>query len=114
MTRVKRGVISLKRRRNVLKQTKGFRSARKSKERAAREAIVHAGNHAFAHRRDKKNDFRKLWQTRITAGLRDTDLSYSAFMGRLKKKNILLNRKMLAELAQKHADVFKKIVAEVQ
>ena len=70
MTRVKKGVNALKSRRNILRQVKGYRFARSKKERAANEAIVHAGSYAFAHRRDKKNDFRKLWNVRINAALR--------------------------------------------
>ena len=114
MTRIKRGTISLKRRRNLLKQVKGFRFGRSTKERQAREAIYHAGNHAFAHRRKKKNDFRQLWQTQINAAVRREGLSYSVFMGSLKKNNIGLNRKMLAELAEHNTDTFKKVVAKVQ
>ncbi len=83
MTRVKGGVTTLKARRNVLKKTKGYRHGRKNKERAAYEAIVHAGTYAFAHRRDKKNDFRKLWQIKINAALPKT-ISYSRFIGEMK------------------------------
>ena len=70
MTRVKKGVNALKTRRNVLKQAKGFRFGRGTKERAATEALFHAGTYAFAHRRDKKGDMRKLWNVRINAALR--------------------------------------------
>ena len=69
MARVKGGKISAKRRRNILSQVKGYRFARSKKERAAKEAIFHAGKYAFAHRRDKKNDFKRLWNVRINAGL---------------------------------------------
>ncbi len=69
MTRIKRGTTSLKRRKNILSQTKGFRFGRSTKERQAREAIAHAGSHAFAHRRDKKNDARRLWTVQINAML---------------------------------------------
>ncbi len=114
MTRVKRGTISNKTRRNVLKQTKGYRFGRSTKERQAYEAIVHAGSHAFAHRRDKKGDFRRLWNVKINAGIRALENavipSYSKFIGALKKKNIDLNRKMLAELAEFHPTVFVKVV----
>ncbi len=113
MTRVKRGKISTKRRRNVLSRTKGFRNARKSKERQAHEALVHAGVYAFAHRRDKKNDFRMLWQTRISAGLAPHSISYSKFMGLVHKKGIVLNRKMLAEIAKDHPKTFDRIVTQV-
>lgn len=91
--------------------TKGYRFARSKKERAAREAIVHAGKYAFAHRRDKKNDFRRLWNVRINAGLGET-LSYSKFIGALNKKKILVNRKMLAELAEKSPETFARLVKQ--
>jgi len=109
MARVKRGTTKLKRRRNVLKQVKGYKGQRSKKERVAKEAILHA----FAHRRDKKNDFRKLWEVRINAAVRPHGLSYSKFIGALKKKNIALNRKMLADIAQKNPEVFARIVQEV-
>src|SRR3989344_753739 len=112
MARVKGGKHSIKRRRKVLGMTKGYRFARSKKERAAREAIVHAGKYAFAHRRDKKNDFRRLWNVRINAGLGET-LSYSKFIGALNKKKILVNRKMLAELAEKSPETFARIVKHV-
>lgn len=91
--------------------TKGYRFSRSKKERAAREAIVHAGKYAFAHRRDKKNDFRRLWNVRINAGL--GELSYSKFMGALNKKKILVNRKMLAALAEKSSETFSRLVKQV-
>lgn len=103
----------MKRRRNVLARTKGFRNARKSKERQAHEALLHAGAYAFAHRRDKKNDFRKLWNVRINAALTTHGISYSAFMGLVHKKGILLNRKMLAQIAQEHPKTFDRIVTQV-
>jgi len=114
MTRVKRGTISMKRRRNVLSQAKGYRYGRGSKERQAKEAILHAGNHAFAHRRDKKNDFRRLWQIKINAAVRPFGISYSKFIGALKKKNIGLDRKILADLAQSHPEAFEKVVEEAK
>lgn len=114
MTRVKRGVTSLKRRRKILKQTKGFRWGRKSKERAAREALLHVGLHSFNDRRKKKRDFRKLWQIKIGAASKADGISYSKFIGELKKSNIAVNRKMLAELAENSPEVFKKILEEVK
>lgn len=115
MARVKGGVTSLKRRRNVLKMVKGYRFGRSKKERMAREAIFHAGKYAFAHRRDKKNDFRKLWNVRINAGLDQIDekFSYSKLIGAMKKANIGLNRKMLATLAEKNPETFARIVKKV-
>ena len=119
MARVKGGKHSIKRRRKVLEATKGYRFARSKKERAAREAIVHAGKYAFAHRRDKKNDFRRLWNVRINAGFSSTSLgtsgriSYSKLIGTLNKKKILVNRKMLAELAENSPETFARIVKAV-
>jgi large subunit ribosomal protein L20 len=115
MARVKGGKTSLKRRRNVLKMVKGYRFARSKKERAAKEAIVHAGAYAFAHRRDKKNDFRRLWTVRINAGLEgiNGEFSYSKFIGALNKKGVLVNRKMLAELAEKSPETFARLVSKV-
>lgn len=110
MTRVKKGVHALKRRRSVLKQTKGFRHGRKSKERMAKDALLHAGNYAFAHRKDKKSHNRKLWNIKINAGSRELGMSYSKMIGALKKKNILLDRKILADLAENNSGVFEKIV----
>lgn len=113
MTRVKRGKISLKRRKNILKQVKGFRFGRKSKERMAKEALFHAGTHAFRDRRKKKREFRKLWQIKINAATRASGISYSKFIDRLKKASIGLDRKALAEIAETKPEVFKKIIEKV-
>lgn len=112
MVRVKKGKNALKSRRNILKRAKGFRHAGSTKERMANERLVHAGKHAFAHRRDKKNDFRKLWNVKINAALGET-LSYSKFIGMLKKAEINLDRKILADLAEHKPQTFKKIVEKV-
>lgn len=114
MTRVKKGVNALKTRKNVLKQTKGYRHGRSTKERQAYEAISHAGAYAFAHRRDKKGDFRRLWNVRLNGALREHGLSYSKFIGALKKKNIAVNRKMLSEIARANPESFKRIVEGVK
>ena len=113
MTRVKRGVMALKRRKKVLSQTKGFRWQRKSKERAAKEALLHAGRHAFQARRKKKGEFRALWNIKINALSRENGLSYSRLISKLKKSNIALNRKILSELAEKHPQVFKQILGSI-
>lgn len=97
----------------MLARTKGFRNARRTKQKQAREALFHAGKYAFAHRRDKKADYRGLWQTRIGAAVRPHGLSYSKFIDRLKKSGSLLNRKMLAVLAEKHPKTFDRIVEQV-
>lgn len=114
MTRVKRGTISMKRRRNVLKQTKGYRFGRKSKERQATEAILHAGSHAFNDRRKKKRSMRALWQIRINAGARKNEISYSKLIGELKKADIALDRKILSQLAEKYPAVFSQIIKTAQ
>jgi large subunit ribosomal protein L20 len=115
MPRVKGGVISLKRRRNVLKRAKGYRHGRSTKERAANESIVHAGKNAFAHRKDKKSDYRSLWIVRLNAALRENGFkSYSTFIAGMKKSGIELDRKVLAELAQKEPAVFTRIVEQVK
>ncbi len=111
MTRVKKGVNALKSRRNILRQAKGFRFGRSKKERAASEALMHAGAYAFAHRRDKKNDIRKIWIVRINAALEAEGLSYSKFIGALKKKNISLDRKILSDLAANNPAVFSQVIA---
>src|SRR5438132_14346783 len=114
MTRVKKGVHALKRRRSVLKQTKGFRHGRSTKERQAKEALLHAGSYAFAHRRDKKSHNRKLWNIKINAGSREHGLSYSRFMNGLKKKDIQLDRKILSDFAEHHPEVFARILKAVK
>lgn len=110
MTRVKRGVISLKKRRKILKYAKGFKWGRKSKEKQAREALLHAWTYSFHGRKIRKRDFRNLWQNKIGAAVTNEGISYSKFMHALKKKNIDLDRKILAELAEKRPEVFGKIV----
>lgn len=114
MVRVKRGTTSLKTRRNVLKRVKGYRFGRSTKERQAREAIAHAGNHAFAHRRKKKGDFRQLWTVKLNAALRPLGISYSKFIDALKKKNVTLDRKVLSQIAHEHPETFKRIVETVK
>ncbi len=114
MPRVKRGVTATKRRRNVLRYTKGFRWGRKSKERAAKEALLHAWTHAFRGRKEKKRDFRRLWNVKINAAVRAEGMSYSKFIAALKKKNVMLDRKILAGLAENDPAVFKAVVALVK
>ena len=113
MARVKRGTTSLKHRKYTLAQTKGYRHGRKSKERQANEAIAHAGAHAFAHRRKKKNVFRRLWTVRINAAVRKAGISYSQFIDALKKKNIELDRKVLSTIAEKHPETFERILKKL-
>lgn len=114
MTRVKKAVNALKNRRSVLKAAKGFRFRRSKTERAANDALMHAGAYAFAHRRDKKGDFRRLWNVKINAALRPLGFSYSKFMGIAKKKNLGLDRKSLAHLAEFKPEAFKKVVDAIR
>lgn len=114
MPRVKRGTISLKRRRNVLKKAKGYNFGRSTKEKEAKQAIVRAGQHAYAHRRTKKRDFRKLWNTRISAGVKPFELSYSKFINLLKTKKIGLDRKVLSDLAGNNPETFSRLVETVK
>jgi large subunit ribosomal protein L20 len=113
MSRVKRGTIKNKRKKNILSQTKGFRHGRKSKVAQAKDALKHAGSYAFAHRKDKKADMRKLWTVRINATTREFGIPYSKFIDGLKKKKIGLDRKILSELAQNNKDTFKRIVESI-
>lgn len=112
--RVKRGVVAHKKREARLKATKGFRWGRKSKERAAKEALLHAGQHAFQGRKQKKRDYRALWNAKINAGLRENGLKYSSFISRMKKEQIKLDRKVLADLAENHPETWKKLVESVK
>jgi len=114
MTRVKRGKTSNRKREKLLKYTKGFKWGRKSKERAAKEALLHAWSHAFRGRKEKKRDYRRLWQTQINAGARINGLNYSKLISGLKKQNIILDRKILADLAINEPKVFEKIVEKVK
>lgn len=113
MSRVKRSKIAMKHRRNVLKQAKGYRFGRSKKEVEAKVALRKAGAYAFAHRKDKKTDMRRLFTVRMNAGLRELGTTYSVFIDKLTKKGIVLNRKMISELAQDNPDTFKRVVEQV-
>ncbi|OGD66189.1 50S ribosomal protein L20 [Candidatus Campbellbacteria bacterium RIFCSPLOWO2_02_35_12] len=116
MSRVKRGTTALKRRKNILKKTKGYRFGRSTKKRQAKEALAHAGAHSFAHRRDKKNDFRRLWNIKINAFVRANEkksISYSKFISALKKNKINLDRKILADLAENNPQSFERILNKI-
>ncbi len=94
-----------------MKLTKGFHWGRKSKERAAKEALLHALSRKFRGRKEKKRNFRNLWNVRINAGARAEGVSYSKLIAGLKKKGVKLDRKILADLAKNEPAVFKKVVA---
>lgn len=114
MVRVKRGKIQTRKRGRLLRYTKGFKWSRKSKERAAREALLHAWSHAYRGRKEKKREFRKLWQIKINAASRQHGLTYSQFIHKLQLAHVELDRKILADLAEHQPNVFAKIVEEVK
>ena len=103
-----------KRRRNLLAKTKGYMWGRKSKIKLAKVAMLKAGVNAYRGRKQKKRDFRSLWTVRLNAAVREHGMSYSRFIDALKKANIALDRKVLANIALEHPAVFAKIVAEVK
>jgi len=114
MTRIKGGVMAQKRRKNILERAKGYRGIRSKKERFAHEALMRAGRYSFAHRRDKKTDFRKLWIVRLNAAVRENGhKSYSTFIAKLKKTGFALDRKVLAEFASEHPALFARIAKQV-
>lgn len=113
MPRVKRGTIAHKKREKILKKTKGFRWDRKSKERAAKEALLHSLSRKFRGRKENKRTQRMLWTVKINAAARDAGTKYSAIINGLKKKGIKLDRKVLAAIAKDEPKVFKKIVEEI-
>lgn len=103
-----------KRRKNILLRAKGYRGLRSKKLNYAHEALMRAGRYAFAHRRDKKTDFRQLWIVRLNAALRENGhKSYSTFINKLKKSEIKLDRKVLAEFAALHPEIFTRIAKQV-
>jgi large subunit ribosomal protein L20 len=114
MTRVKRGTIKNKRKKNLLKHAKGFRYGRKNKYRLAKEALLHAWTHAFKDRKRKKREKRQLWDIKINAQARQLGLAYNQLIQLLKKNNIKLDRKILAELAENYPEVFNQIVESIK
>ncbi|MBQ2954109.1 MAG: 50S ribosomal protein L20 [Clostridia bacterium] len=110
MARIKRAVNAQKKRRKIMKLAKGYWGAKSKQYRAASEQVARSLRYAFVGRKLRKRDFRSLWITRINAAARLNGMSYSAFINGLKKQNITVNRKMLAELAVKDAAAFAKLV----
>jgi large subunit ribosomal protein L20 len=110
MTRVKRGNVARKRRKKILKLAKGFRGSHSKLFRTANQQVMKALRNAYRDRKKRKRDFRRLWITRINAAARQNGISYSQLMGLMKKSNIELNRKMLAQLAVLDPSSFKKVV----
>ncbi len=112
MTRVKSP--SARRHRKVLKAAKGFKNARSRRYKTAKEAVMHAGQYAYVGRKLRKRDLRRLWTKRINAAAREEGLSYSRFISMLKKANIEIDRKMLAEIATSDPASFKEIVNQAK
>lgn len=114
MSRVKRGKNHLKRRKNLLRQVKGYRWGRKSKIKLARVAMLKAGVYAYRDRRRKKREARRVWQIKINAASRENGTKYSKLIAALCKAKIELDRKILADLAENHPAVFAKVVEAVK
>lgn len=114
MARIKRAVNAHKKRRRIFKLAKGYWGAKSKQYRAAKEQVARSLRYAYIGRRLRKRDFRRLWITRINAAARLNGMSYSTFMNALKKANININRKMLAEIAVNDAASFAALVAKVK
>jgi large subunit ribosomal protein L20 len=114
MPRVKRGVTARARHKKVFAQAKGFRGRRKNVFRVAKQAVMKAGQYAYRDRRNRKRDFRALWIARINAAVRELGMSYSVFMSALKKANIAIDRKVLADLAVQDKPAFARIATQAK
>jgi len=114
MTRVKRGKTARKKRKRLLKYAKGFRWGRKSKYRLAKQALMKAWSYAYRDRKVKKREFRKLWQSQISASCKEKGISYNKFIHKLKEKNIEIDRKILAQLAKEKPEIFEKIIEKAK
>ena len=113
MARVKRGIVAHRKHKKLLKLAKGYIGGRSKLVQQAKETSLHAGQYAFAGRRQRRRDMRKLWITQMGIALRNEGTTYSKFVSALKAKNINLDRKVLAEIAVKDNNTFKKLVSEV-
>jgi large subunit ribosomal protein L20 len=114
MARIKRAVVTRKRRNKILKAAKGYWGAKSKHFKMAKQAVMKSGNYAFIGRKHKKRDFRRLWITRISAQARVNGMNYSRFMNGLKKAGITLNRKMLSEIAIADKAAFASLVEKAK
>jgi large subunit ribosomal protein L20 len=114
MVRVKRGVAAHKRRKNIIKQAKGFQWSRKSKYLAAKQALMKAWSYAYRDRRVKKRERRTLWQIRIASVCKENGISYSKFIAALKKHNIEVDRKILSDMANENPTIFSRILEKAK
>ena len=114
MARIKGAMATRKRRKKTLKLAKGYWGAKSKHFKMAKQAVMKSGNYVYIGRRHRKRDFRRLWITRISAACRMNDINYSSFINGLKKANINLNRKMLAEIAVADSEAFKSLVEQAK
>lgn len=110
MARIKKGVTARRRHKRILTRAEGFRGSKSKLIKTAKEAVMHAGQYAFAGRKERKGDMRRIWITRINAALSTEGLNYSRFIAGLKKNKIELDRKVLADLAYSEPDTFKEVI----
>ncbi len=110
MPRAKTGVVRRQKHKKILKRAKGFWGMRSKSVRIAQQTLLNAADYEYRDRRDKKNDFRRLWISRINAAARQEGVSYSVFMSGLRKSGVEINRKILADLAAQYPDAFKRLV----
>ncbi len=110
MARVKRGVMTHKRHKKIIKAAKGYRLGRKNRFKMAKQAVIRAGQNAYRDRRLKKRTFRQLWVTRISAAAKQHGTNYSQLMSGLRHAKVIVNRKMLANLAVQHKEIFAQVV----
>lgn len=114
MARIKGAMTTRKRRKKTLKLAKGYWGAKSKHFKMAKQAIMKSGNYAYIGRKHRKRDFRRLWITRISAACRMNGVNYSTFINGLKKANVNLNRKMLAEIAVSDSEAFKSLVEQAK
>ena len=112
--RVKRGTVRRAKHKKIIKLAKGYKGRKKSVFKLAKQAVQKAGQHAYKHRKTKKREFRALWIIKVNAAARALGISYSEFIKRLSDKKIVLNRKMLADLAEHHPKTFEAVIKKVK
>lgn len=114
MVRVKGGIVTKRRHNKVLDLAKGYWMSRSKQIKKAKEAVLHAGEYAFAGRKHKKRDFRSQWIVRINSALRENDMKYNQFIHKMNEKKITVDRKILAQLALDYPEVFKAFVTKIK
>lgn len=113
MSRVKGGVTNRQKHKKILKLAKGYRMTRRRLYSKAKEAVLHAGEYAYVGRKDRKSQFRRLWIVRLNGALRAMGLKYNQFIQNLKKKDVQIDRKILAKLAAEKPNIFTKLVEQI-